>query len=89
MFIFNGRTLGTLAALACAAIAAIALGGCATPRGQSAAGLIDGVDREVAQSRSLSDTQVCMAYGPSLNDKRCGWEQFQKVEAALDSVMRY
>ncbi|HKZ73063.1 MAG TPA: hypothetical protein VJ011_03305 [Steroidobacteraceae bacterium] len=87
MFIFGGRTLGTLGGIACAIVLAIVLGGCATPRSEDAAGVVDRIQRGSADTLPVGGARVCMTYGPRLEDKRCGWDQVQKVQSALEQVM--
>jgi hypothetical protein len=84
MFIFGGRTLGTLGGLACALALTLLLGACATPRG-AAADLAERAERGGAQAPG--GTRVCMTYGPSLDDRRCGFGQALKAESAVQQAL--
>jgi hypothetical protein len=77
MFIFAGRTLGTLAALLCAGIVAFALGGCASPHGVAAGACPE------------ARAQMCVSYGPRADDVRCGCDDPAALEAALERMGRH
>jgi hypothetical protein len=86
MFIFGGRTLGTLAALVCAGVIAYGLGGCAS--GPVAAELVAHIESSPDVRCASGTTRSCVAYGPRREDASCGCDDDRAMEAALARLVR-
>lgn len=87
MFIIARRTNGAIAALLCAALVALLLGGCASaPRGEAAA-VAERARGVNADACATAGPAFCMTYGPGRNDRRCTCDQAEKAQRTLESFM--
>jgi hypothetical protein len=88
MFIIKGRAIGAVAAVACALLVTLFLGGCATTQTDTL-NAVDAAARGEARARSLdAGPTVCERYGPSGNVRRCGASQAHKAESMLNGMVR-